>query len=84
MKAGPPGSSEVRVSRCSERFPEALSSLLYAPEPVDFNSPAVPCDCLAHVYGNAADYPDRVRRYPSHMTDAEWAIMRPLLPVAWL
>jgi hypothetical protein len=55
----------------SERFPEALLSLLYAPETVDFNSPAVSCDCFAHVYGNAADHPDRVRRYPSDMTDAE-------------
>jgi transposase len=60
-------------------------SQLYAPEPVHFNSPAVSCDCLAHVYGNAADHPDRVRRYPSDMTDAEWAEVRPLLPVpAWL
>ncbi|MFJ4829327.1 transposase [Streptomyces sp. NPDC088747] len=56
-------------------------SLLYAPEPVDFNSLAVSCDCAAHVYGNAADHPDRVRRYPSDMTDAEWAAIRPLLPV---
>ncbi|WTQ70410.1 transposase [Streptomyces sp. NBC_00161] len=54
------------------------------PEHVDFNSPAVSCDCLAHVYGNAADHPDRVRRYPSDMTDAQWAAVRPLLPVpAW-
>lgn len=60
-------------------------SLLYAPEPVDFNSAAPSCDCLAHMYGNAADHPDRVRRYPSDMTDAEWAAIRPLLPVpAWL
>ncbi|RZB13420.1 transposase [Streptomyces sp. F001] len=37
------------------------------------------------MYGNAADHPDRVRRYPSDMTDAEWAEIRPLLPVpAWL
>ncbi|PBC98038.1 Putative transposase of IS4/5 family [Streptomyces sp. OV198] len=29
--------------------------------------------------------PDRARRYPSDMTDAEWAAIRPLLPVpAWL
>jgi hypothetical protein len=69
----------------SERVPEALLSLLYAPEPVFFNSPAPSCACLAHVYGNAADLPDRVRRYPSDMTDAEWAAIRPLLPVpAWL
>ncbi|WP_327411478.1 IS5 family transposase [Streptomyces sp. NBC_01233] len=36
------------------------------------------------MYGNAADHPDRVRRYPSDMTDAEWAAVRPLLAVpAW-
>ncbi len=59
-------------------------SLLYVPEHVDFHSPAVPCDCLAHVYGNAADHPDRVRWYSSDMTDTEWAAVRPLLPVpAW-
>jgi transposase len=60
-------------------------SLLYAPAPADFNFSAVSCDCLAHVYGNAADHPDRVSRYPSDMSDAEWAVVRPLLPVpAWL
>ncbi|GAA3381526.1 hypothetical protein GCM10020367_73120 [Streptomyces sannanensis] len=60
-------------------------SLLYASEPVQFNSAAPSCDCLAHVYGNAADRPDRERRYPSDMTDTEWAAIRPLLPVpAWL
>jgi hypothetical protein len=43
------------------------------------------CDCLAHRLGNAVDQPDRVRRYNSGLTDAEWAIVRPLLPVpAWL
>lgn len=83
MKAGPPGGSGVRPH--SERIPEALLSLLYAPAPADFNSPAVSCDCLAHVYGNAADHLDRVRWYPSDMTDAEWTSVRPLLPVpAWL
>lgn len=50
------------------------------------SNPAAPsCDCIAHVYGNAADHGGRVRRYPSDMTDAEWAVVRPLLPVpAWL
>ncbi|MGW1752352.1 IS5 family transposase [Streptomyces sp. NPDC002092] len=58
---------------------------MYAVAPIDFNSPVVSCDCLAHVYGNAADHPDRQRRYPSDMTDAEWAAVRPLLPTpAWL
>lgn len=60
-------------------------SQFYALAPASFNSAARSCDCLAHVYGNAADHPDRVRRYPSDMTDAEWAAVRPLLPVpAWL
>ncbi len=45
--------------------------LLYASEPVHFNSPAESCDCLTHVYGKAADHPDRCSRYPSDMTDAE-------------
>jgi hypothetical protein len=48
-------------------------SLLYASERVQFNSAAPSCDCLAHVYGNAADHPDRELRYPSGMSDAEWA-----------
>ncbi|MFF2404532.1 transposase [Streptomyces goshikiensis] len=42
------------------------------------------CHCLAHVYGNVANHPDRVRRYPSDATNAEWAAVRPLPPVlAW-
>ncbi len=50
------------------------------------SNPAAPsCDCLAHVYGNAADRPERQRRYPTDMTDAEWAEVRPLLPVpGWM
>ncbi|MEU1543910.1 IS5 family transposase [Actinacidiphila glaucinigra] len=37
------------------------------------------------MYGNAADRPHRVRRYPSDLTDAEWAVVRDLLPVpGWL
>lgn len=60
-------------------------SQLYVLTPADLNSVAPSCECLAHVYGNAADHPDRVCRYPSDMTDAEWAAIRPLLPVpAWL
>lgn len=60
-------------------------SHVYAVAAVDFNSSVVSCDCLAHVYGNAADHPDRQRRYPSDMTDAEWTVVRPLLPTpAWL
>jgi transposase len=49
------------------------------------NSAAPSCDCLAHVYGNAADQPKRRRRYPTDMTDAEWAEVRPLLPLpGWM
>ncbi len=37
------------------------------------------------MYGNAADHPVRGRRYPSDMTNAEWAAVRPMLSVpAWL
>lgn len=43
------------------------------------------CDCLAHVYGNAADHGDRTPRYPSDMTDGEWAEVRAVMPVpGWL
>jgi transposase len=58
---------------------------LYAPRPAESNSPAPSCDCLAHVYGNAADHGDRERRYPTDMTDAEWSVVRAALPVPpWL
>ncbi|CAM5296185.1 hypothetical protein STENM36S_02332 [Streptomyces tendae] len=43
------------------------------------------CDCLAHRFGNAADNGLRQPRYPTDMTDAEWATVRPLLPVpGWM
>lgn len=52
---------------------------------VESNSSAPACDCLAHRFGNAADGPERVRCYGSDMTDAEWQVVRELLPVpAWL
>lgn len=51
------------------------------PAPAGSNSSALSCDCLAHVYGNAADRGERLRRYPSDMTDAEWAEVRASLPV---
>jgi len=53
--------------------------------PLASNSRVSSCDCLAHVYGNAADRPDRQRRYPSDMTDAEWVEVRASLPTPpWL
>lgn len=55
------------------------------PLPVESNSTRLQCDCLAHVYGNAADRPERRRRYPSDMTDEEWVVVRASLPVpGWL
>ncbi|MEB3960554.1 IS5 family transposase [Streptomyces kunmingensis] len=53
--------------------------------PVESNSAALSCDCVARRFGNAADRPERVRRCPSDLTDAEWAVVRPLLPVpGWM
>lgn len=43
------------------------------------------CDFLAHRFGNAADNGSRQPHYPTDMTNAEWAAIRPLLPVpGWL
>jgi transposase len=45
----------------------------------------VPADRLAHRFGNAADQPECRPRYGSDMSDAEWALLRDLLPVpGWL
>ena len=58
---------------------------LYVLVSVGFNSAALSCDCVAQRFGNGADRPERVRRYPSDMTDAEGAVVRPLLLVpAWM
>lgn len=52
---------------------------------VEPNALSPACDCLAHRFGNAADGPVRVRCYSSDLTEAEWQVVRPLLPVpAWL
>lgn len=53
----------------------------FALQPAECNSVAPPCDCLAPVQSNAADRPQRVLRYPSDVTDAEWAEVRALLPI---
>lgn len=53
--------------------------------PASSNSVARECDCLAHRFGNAGDRPHRRLRYPSDMTDAEWAVVRDAMPVPpWL
>ncbi|MFI5888470.1 IS5 family transposase [Streptomyces sp. NPDC051554] len=57
----------------------------FASARVESNSLPPSCDCLAHRFGNAADGPDRTPSYGSDMTEAEWRVVRPLLPVpAWL
>ncbi|GAA3484780.1 hypothetical protein GCM10018966_093120 [Streptomyces yanii] len=49
------------------------------------STPLTPeCDCYVHQYGAIAPG-CRERRYPSDMTDAEWAEVRAAMPVpAWL
>lgn len=55
------------------------------PMPVQSTAGTRECDCLTRWFGNAADYRLRERRYPSDMTDAEWVVVRPLLPVpGWM
>ncbi|MEU3657832.1 transposase [Streptomyces sp. NPDC032161] len=52
---------------------------------MESSSVTLECDCLAHRFGNAADSGFRRPRYPTDMTDAEWAAIRPLLPVpGWM
>jgi len=47
--------------------------------PVPANTPAGPACCrFAHLH---PDLPLRVRRSPSDMTDAQWALVEPFLPV---
>ncbi|OKI37832.1 transposase [Streptomyces sp. TSRI0281] len=55
------------------------------PVSVESNPDTPSCDCLAHVYGNAADHGERRRHYPSDMADEEWAEVRAAMPVpGWL
>ncbi|KPI00485.1 putative transposase IS4/IS5 family [Actinobacteria bacterium OK006] len=55
------------------------------PMPVQSTAGTRKCNCLAHRFGNAADNRLRERRHPSDMTDAEWVVVRPLLPVpGWM
>ena len=61
--------------------------MLQSSVPMPWQSTSVTweCDCLAHRFGNAADNGVRGRRYPTDMTDGEWARVRPLLPVpGWM
>jgi transposase len=57
---------------------------LYALGNLERNYAASRCDCVAHRFGHAADHPERVTRYPTDLTDAEWAQIAPLIPTpAW-
>ncbi|CAL9351081.1 hypothetical protein GCM10010293_45080 [Streptomyces griseoflavus] len=69
----------------SEQSQEALLPQSFVLASLESNAPSPACDCLAHRFGNAADGPDRGRCYGSDLTEAEWQVIRPLLPVpAWL
>ena len=49
------------------------------------NYAASTCDCVPHRFGHAADHPDRVRTYPTDLTDPEWAEIAPLIPTpVWM
>ncbi|MGW4026782.1 IS5 family transposase [Streptomyces sp. NPDC005009] len=64
---------------------EALLSQFFAVAAAESSPVTVACDCLAHRSGNAGDNGVRERRYPTDMSDEEWAVVRPLLPVpGWL
>lgn len=61
-------------------------SLLYAPALVERGTRGgVSCNCLAHRHGNASDRPLRKPVYPTDLTDLEWAVVAPLIPIpAWI
>ncbi|HEY3869042.1 MAG TPA: transposase, partial [Actinocrinis sp.] len=59
--------------------------MLYAPAVAGTSRRAGACDCLAHRYGNAADRAMRTPVYPTDLTDAQWAVLAPLIPApAWI
>ncbi len=73
------------VVEANELFREALLSQSLALACVESDSGSPSCDCLAHRFGNAADGPERAPCYGPDMKEAEWQIVRALLPVpAWL
>ena len=52
---------------------------------VESNSASLSCDCLAHSFDNAADRPDHLPCCGSDTTEAEWQVIRAVLPVpTWL
>lgn len=58
---------------------------MYAIVDHERNYAASICDCVAHRFGHALDHRERARTYPTDLTDAEWALLRPLIPTpAWI
>jgi transposase len=58
---------------------------LYAIVDHERNYAVSTCDCVAHRFGHALDHPERARAYPTDLSDAEWAQLRPLIPTpAWI
>ena len=58
---------------------------LYGILSLERNYAASTCDCVPHRFGHAADHPDRVRAYPTDLTDPEWAEIAPLIPTpVWM
>jgi hypothetical protein len=76
VKAGPPVQLRVVDARSARRPCVAVFAVLL----VESNSAVWPCDWLVHRFGNAGGRPDRERRYPSDMTDTEWAVDRDAIP----
>jgi hypothetical protein len=60
-------------------------SSLYALDADVATRHAAVCDCLAHRYSNAVDRQVRQRTYTTDLTDVQWAMVMPLVPVpAWM
>ncbi len=56
---------------------------LYRSELCDANyGPSSVCCCVACRFGQGGVCAGRPRRYPSDMSDAEWLVTEPLLPLA--
>ncbi|MEY9997017.1 transposase [Streptomyces sp. V4I8] len=82
MKNGPLGRDVVVETRLAQGGP--LRSQLTIRDVAGSTPAPLPCDCYVHVYG-AITAGRRAERYPSDMTDAEWAVVRAAMPVpAWL
>jgi len=82
METGPP---EPLVGAEAKEHQETLVPQSSVSMARQSNSAAPSCDCLAHMHGNTTDRPERQRRYPSDMTNAEWVAIQPLLPVqGWM